>query len=327
MSNFSLSMLLCVLIGVAPAFSAPSVRIARFAGDRSAAISYTFDDGLRDQYTLAVPMLNEVGFKGTFFIIPGRVSETIEDAERRKNDKRAWGTITWEELRQMAGQGHEIGSHTWTHPNLTKLLPEEVDAQFTQANAAIEKEVGQSPLTLAYPFNARSVEIETLAEKYYAVCRTFQKGVGGDRSTVENLNAWADEQVKNGAWGVVMVHAIANGYAAFTDPDIFADHLRYVKSREADVWVDTFAKVGCYVKERDAAALDVSGKTGRITCTLTTPLDPVRYTVPLTLIVDAPGVKTAGAKRKGQNLPVQIFKDTIQIQVVPGKDPILIAWK
>ena len=50
--------------------TAPVARIAKFDGDRAAAISYTFDDGLRDQYTLAVPMLNEVGFKGTFFIIP-----------------------------------------------------------------------------------------------------------------------------------------------------------------------------------------------------------------------------------------------------------------
>jgi len=44
-------------------------------------------------------MLNEVGLKGTFFVIPVRVSETVEDVEKRKNDKRAWGTITWDELK------------------------------------------------------------------------------------------------------------------------------------------------------------------------------------------------------------------------------------
>src|SRR5438093_7615247 len=78
--------------------AAPTARIARFAGDCAAAISYTFDDGLRDQFTLAVPLLNEVGFKGTFFVIPGSTAETTADAERRKSDKRAWGTITWAEL-------------------------------------------------------------------------------------------------------------------------------------------------------------------------------------------------------------------------------------
>jgi hypothetical protein len=34
----------------------PVVRIAKFSGDRSAALSYTFDDGLRDQYTVTVPI-------------------------------------------------------------------------------------------------------------------------------------------------------------------------------------------------------------------------------------------------------------------------------
>src|SRR5690349_18265061 len=108
--------ILCVLSTMgwaAGESSAPTVRIARFAGDRAAAISYTFDDGLRDQYTVAVPMLNEVGFMGTFFVIPGKVAATVEEAERRKNDKRPWGTITWDELRRMAAQGHEIASHTW----------------------------------------------------------------------------------------------------------------------------------------------------------------------------------------------------------------------
>ena len=50
----------------------PAARIARFSGDCAAAISYTFDDGLRDQYMTAVPMLNELGFRGTFFIIPSK---------------------------------------------------------------------------------------------------------------------------------------------------------------------------------------------------------------------------------------------------------------
>jgi hypothetical protein len=49
--------------GACPAaFTEPSAHLATFASDRPGAISYTFDDNLRDQYTLAVPMLNEVGF-------------------------------------------------------------------------------------------------------------------------------------------------------------------------------------------------------------------------------------------------------------------------
>src|SRR5262249_31045061 len=75
----------------------PAARIAQFDGDRAAAISYTFDDNLRDQYTLAVPMLNEAGFKGTFFVIAGKTAETPEDGEKRKDDgnvRNLWGGIS-----------------------------------------------------------------------------------------------------------------------------------------------------------------------------------------------------------------------------------------
>lgn len=237
--------------------ASPSVRIARFSGDRAAALSYTFDDGLRDQFTVAVPMLNEAGFPGTFFVIPGRVSETVEEAERRKNDKRAWGTITWAELREMAGQGHEIANHTWSHPGLAKLTLPEVEEQLEKAREAILQKLGVAPLTLAFPFNQRTPEIEALALKSHVACRTFQRGLGGN-DTAESLNAWADKLVEKREWGVLMAHGIAYGYAALNDPAIFRAHLQHVKSRPSDIWVDTFANVARYEKERDDARVTVS---------------------------------------------------------------------
>ena len=67
-------------------------------------------------------MLNEVGFKGTFFVIPGATAETPEEGEKEALWKRAWGSISWPELKEMAAQGHEIASHTWSHPGLAEVL-------------------------------------------------------------------------------------------------------------------------------------------------------------------------------------------------------------
>jgi peptidoglycan-N-acetylglucosamine deacetylase len=309
-----------------PAPLAP--RIARFAGDRAAAISYTFDDGLRDQYTVAAPMLNEAGFKGTFFVIPGRISETVEDAEKRKNDKRAWGTITWPELNELAAQGHEIASHTWSHPGLTKLTPAEVDAELVKARDAITTHIGRPPLTLAFPFNQSTPEIQAAALTYHVAFRSHQLGVGGDKTTVESLDAWADQQVRDHAWGVVMAHGIAYGYAAFTDPEILRTHLRYVKSREADIWVDTFANVARYEKERDDAKLTVSDSApGRLTLLLTGTLDPARYDIPLTLVLNVPSPTSARAERAGHELPVRVSSTAVQIDATPSPDPITLTWK
>jgi peptidoglycan/xylan/chitin deacetylase (PgdA/CDA1 family) len=272
-------------------------------------------------------MLNESGFKGTFFVIPGRVSETVEDAEKRKDDKRAWGTITWDELKEMARQGHEIANHTWTHPNLTGLTPAEVVEQIVKAKDGIREHIGAAPLTLAFPFNASTPEIQAEALKQHVAYRAYQKGAGG-KDTVESLNAWADKQVKEGTWGVLMTHGIATGYAAFTDPEIFREHLNYVKGRDKEIWVDTFANVARYEKEREDAKLSVSSAvSGKVVCVLAGSLDSAVYDVPLTLVIEASGASSARAERSGQDLPVRVGNDKLQMDVIPGAGTINITWQ
>ncbi len=304
----------------------PSARIARFPEDRAAALSYTFDDGLRDQYTLAAPMLKEVGFKATFFVIPGKTAETTEEAKQKAAETRAWGSISWPELKELAAVGHEIASHTWTHPNLAKLPAEQVDEQFSKAYDAIKTRIGKPPLTLAFPFNASTPEVQVAALKYHVAYRAYQASTGG-RSTVESLNAWADKQVKEKTWGVMMTHAIAQGYAALSDPEILRAHLKYVKSRERDIWVDTFANIALYVRERDDAKLALSGPPGRMTCVVSSSLDSRTYDVPLTIVVDAAGVTSARAERDGHDLPVRIDAGRVLIQAAPSTRPITIDWK
>jgi peptidoglycan/xylan/chitin deacetylase (PgdA/CDA1 family) len=304
----------------------PTARIARFDGDRAAAISYTFDDNLRDQYTLAVPMLNEMGFKGTFFVIPSATAETPEEAEKKKDLKRAWGGISWPELKEMAAAGHEIASHTWSHPNLTKLPAEEVDAQFSKAYDAIKTRIGNSPLTVAFPFNASTPEIQATARKYHVAYRAYQTSISG-KSTVASLNTWADKLVQEKKWGVIMAHAIGNGYAALSDPQILRAHLKYVQSRERDIWVDTFANIARYEKERDEAKLTISGKAGSVTCVLKSSLNPQLYNVPLTIVIDAPDITSARAERAGQALPVRVENGAVYIQAAPGPEPITVTWK
>jgi peptidoglycan/xylan/chitin deacetylase (PgdA/CDA1 family) len=118
--------IILVAAGIVAAAKAavPQVRIARFADDRSAAISYTFDDNLRDQYTLAVPMLNDAGFKGTFFVIPGATAETPEQAKKKENEKRAWGSISWPELKGSVSSA--TGTRCLTSRWSSRKLPDVV---------------------------------------------------------------------------------------------------------------------------------------------------------------------------------------------------------
>jgi peptidoglycan/xylan/chitin deacetylase (PgdA/CDA1 family) len=306
----------------------PSASIAPFAGNRAAAISYTFDDNLRDQYTLALPMLKEAGFAGTFFIIPGRTAETPEEGAQKQRDPDArgkWGGISWPELKEMANQGHEIASHTWSHANMTNLTAAERDAELTKAIDAIKAHIGKPPLTLAFPGNASTPEAQAAALKHHIGYRSYQEATT-ERSTVATLNAWADKLVQDKKWGVMMTHALADGYAAMSDPEIFRTHLKHVKSIEGKIWVDTFANVLRYQRERENTRLETRATSSGVECTLACALDAAVYDVPLTIVIKAPGAARAAARRDGKPLPARVQDDTVLVEAAPGSGAVVVEW-
>lgn len=73
-------------------------------------ILLSFDDGYRDNYTTAVPLLEERGMKGTFFIVT--------------NDVGLDKYMTWEDLLDLQNRGWELGSHTANHLPLTEMSDE-----------------------------------------------------------------------------------------------------------------------------------------------------------------------------------------------------------
>lgn len=313
----------------ATADGVPKVRIAKFDGDRVAAISYTFDDNLRDQYTIAAPMLDEFGIKGTFFVIAGLTAETPEEGERKRDDRnmrKFWGGISWPELRDLADRGHEIANHTWSHPALTKLSPEDLDMQIRKARETIEARVGKAPLTIAFPGNGSNPEVRAAALRDHVAFRSYQQSISG-KSTVRSLEKWTDRQVREGNWGILMIHGISEGYASLTDPGILRAHLGHVKGREAEIWIDTFANVARYARERDDATLSVAGGSGEISVTLRGTLDPAVYDVPLTLVVEVDGARAAKAVRGKDPIPTTVRDDSILVRAAPGADPIRITWK
>lgn len=67
----------------------------------------TIDDGYESVYNIADPILRKYGFTATLFIYTDFVGV-------------ARGAITWDQLREMKGDGFEVGSHTLSHCDLTK---------------------------------------------------------------------------------------------------------------------------------------------------------------------------------------------------------------
>ena len=90
-------------------------------------VALTFDDGPGPYTDRLLQILKDNDAKATFFLIGNKVAANPEGAKR------------------IADAGMEVASHTWEHPNMTTIPPEDIPAQFSRANDAIEAATGQRP--------------------------------------------------------------------------------------------------------------------------------------------------------------------------------------
>jgi peptidoglycan/xylan/chitin deacetylase (PgdA/CDA1 family) len=91
-------------------------------------VALTFDDGRASDYTDAFPVLRELGFRATFFVIAGLVDTP--------------GHVTWAQLREMVASGMEVGSHSMTHPFMDALDPDGVAREFGESKTLLEARLG-----------------------------------------------------------------------------------------------------------------------------------------------------------------------------------------
>jgi peptidoglycan/xylan/chitin deacetylase (PgdA/CDA1 family) len=105
----------------------------------------TFDDGFRDFYTHAFPILAEYNFKATMFIVSGLTGNETVRADGKEY-------MTWAEVREIHAHGIQIGSHTVNHPELYKLSPKEVEYEVRQSKETIEDGLGEAIRSFSYPY-------------------------------------------------------------------------------------------------------------------------------------------------------------------------------
>jgi len=113
--------------------------------DLSKTIVITFDDGYRDFYTDALPILKQCGFTATLFLATDRIHNAparIEGADY----------LTWSDLRELHAEGIRFGSHTVSHPDLRSLGPEQIEYELGHSKEVLEEQLGVSIDAFSYPF-------------------------------------------------------------------------------------------------------------------------------------------------------------------------------
>lgn len=120
----------------------------------------TVDDAYTTFKSGAMPLLRQYGFPATLFVNTERVG--------------AKGYLDWNDLRQLAKEGIEIGNHTATHRSLTEqlrgeslsLYQQRLRADMEQAQQALTQELGLVPQLFAYPYGEYSLLTQKIVEEF-----------------------------------------------------------------------------------------------------------------------------------------------------------------
>ncbi len=125
----------------------------------------TFDDGYRNAYSEALPLLEQMGMSATVFLTAG---EKPAIGPTRLPSQSGREMLSWSEIREMHASGSiRFGAHTMTHPDLTRLPTERVEAEVRDSKSIIEDAVGASVVCFAYPYGRYDWRSHEIAARHF----------------------------------------------------------------------------------------------------------------------------------------------------------------
>jgi peptidoglycan/xylan/chitin deacetylase (PgdA/CDA1 family) len=361
--------------------------ITRWKDDKRAAISITYDDGTINQFTVARPIMNKLGFPATFYILTGKIegsargkfigrpikeiiAETVSVKTNQDNfferasaigfvgkgeafsyhskagslfeaghvteayttidegfekirtggselldefdyNKYSVDTTTWRDLEEYALEGHEIASHTITHPRLAVLDEANMLYELEQSKADIRRFLGdrytfsaecpygtedervmkyahtiypalrnRMPAPYLEELNRSSVQHPGASEKEYV---QWQRGPLTNVS-MDVMKSWVDTCiVHDNVWLVLVFHGVDGiGWEPRTGEEL-EEYFNYMKQKEEHLWIATFADVTKYIKVRESTSIKSEINHNQIILNVSSDLDPGIYDVPITL--------------------------------------------
>ncbi len=321
---------------LAPASRAGSVaapyEIGTWEGFRSAAITYTFDDNVPRQYSVAVPMFHTAGFKITLFTVV-----------------KYWTGFTWSMAQKAASYGDEIASHTMTHPNLTTNTLPQLTNELANSQSNINYHVtNELCVTLAYPYC--TVPSEAVTAQYYIAARgcsgqlvpstppdfynisSYVLGSAGPYTTGDSIIGLANSATNSHSWCVYLIHSIDvnDDYSPLSSAALQAS-INYLSTNQDKFWVETFGNVVRYIKERNASSVMETADSGNsITLQVTNDLDHAIYNYPITLHRPLPANWPAAAvSQNNRPVPAKLVTinstNYVMFDVVPNGGDVILA--
>lgn len=220
-----------------------------FLKKRKPIVSFLSDDGTTQEFTILKPLYDAKGIKATMAIVPTFIGNA--------------GYITLEQLKQLHREGHDIASHTHTHPNMTTITDEnilrnELKNSLDQLNAWGITDVE----SIVYPQGGWNDNVLKVSNEYYLngflagtsklnyppidTYKINRVGMGSyfdppndgftDTKTLDYYKYKVDKAIERNAWLVFMVHPGAySGEHNATQQQYMSDTIDYIKSKGVEI--------------------------------------------------------------------------------------------
>jgi peptidoglycan/xylan/chitin deacetylase (PgdA/CDA1 family) len=145
------------------------------------ALAITFDDGYESVFAGAFPEMAARKWTGTVFVVVGSVGGSNSWDVRLS--PRRFKHLSWDQIRELSDAGFEIGSHTLSHRDLTRLDGELLRRELRDSRRAIEDQIGRKVTSVSYPFGRYSPAVidEAMAAGYDCGFTSSPHGFSGAR--------------------------------------------------------------------------------------------------------------------------------------------------
>jgi len=202
------------------------------SGFNRALVTLTFDDGHEENAGNALPLLNQYGFKSTqcyaTTFLEGQSQNVIDGALAFYNS------------------GHEICSHTVTHPFLTTLNTSNLDYELRRSKEYLESLIGAPVRNFASPYGDYNATVNDNIDNYYRSQRTVDEGFNSkdnfdvyrlrvqnilDTTSAAQVQAWIEQAQANNTWLILVYHRVVDNPGPYdTYKNVFAQHLQVIQN-------------------------------------------------------------------------------------------------
>jgi len=203
-----------------------NLQLATAPGWDQPMVSLTFDDGWRSIHDNALPLMERYHVVSTQYLVSGFLGQ-LKDY------------MTQSQVYDFTKAGHEIASHTFDHPDLTKLAGKDLTRQLKASHDGLTR-CFQPATDFASPFGAANERTIAAEKSYYQTARSTEVGfnspdtlnayqlkvqnVRSDTSPAQ-LQAWLDTASANHEWLILVYHQVITGGGEYsrTPADFEAD--------------------------------------------------------------------------------------------------------